>query len=223
MTDTAAEWDAIAEDWDRRRQAPSSTLPFFLQYAEGNVLDAGCGNGRNTRVLAETAYKVWALDSSKAMLETAKKNLEGTKNAEFVHGKIEELPFEDAKFDAVFCLAAAHHLPRKKQAAAFREFARVLKESGALCLTVWNRGQRRFRDKPDALVVPWKRHPRHYYFSDEDELKGAIEGAGFGFNDLFFEKGGAKVGKEGAQNVCIIAAKERAAGPARAKQTPSYF
>ncbi len=209
----ASEWDAIALDWDENRSThPSATLSFFKGYAKGTVLDAGCGNGRNSVEFAKAADHVIALDASAAMLEASEKNVntkpEARAKVEFLQAKIEKMsPIADASVDAVFCLAALHHVKPQDQSKAAAEFFRVLKRDGRLCLTVWNRQQRRFAKKPKELDVPWHGKPRYYYFFDENELISLLETAGFTVEKMIYEKNGQSVLAEKAQNLCLIATK----------------
>ncbi|MBI2445844.1 class I SAM-dependent methyltransferase [Candidatus Micrarchaeota archaeon] len=201
------EWDVLADEWDENRKTPSSTLAFFRQYAHGTVLDAGCGNGRNSLELAKTAERVIAMDASAAMLEKTRPHTQSVANIRILQGRIEQMPLDDAIVDAAFCLAAFHHLRPDAHAAGARELFRVLRPGGHLCLTVWNRLQRRFRDKPKQVDVPWKGKPRYYYFFDESELEGLLKSAGFHVEKRSYEKNGQKAAPKDAQNLCIIARK----------------
>ncbi|MBI5035731.1 class I SAM-dependent methyltransferase, partial [Candidatus Micrarchaeota archaeon] len=183
---------------------PSTALKFFLPLAKGKVLDAGCGNGRNAEVLAETS-EVCAIDVSPKMVSLAKKRL--GKKAEVERADLKKLPFEDKAFDAVFCLAVLHHFSPKEQGKALKETERVLKKDGFLCLAVWNRCQKRFRNKPKELNVPWGEHERYYYLFDETELIALLEKNGFRTTELFYEKNGRKEEREKAQNLCVAAKK----------------
>lgn len=202
------DFDAFAEEWDAFRRNPSPALSLFRPFVFARVLDAGCGNGRNTRVLAGNAKEVWALDASNEMLKNAKKNLDAQKNVHVLAGRLEALPFQDGFFDAVFCLAALHHLEPEKHGEAFAQLHRVLKKGGRLCLTVWNRKQKRFDEKPKKQKIPWRGKPRYYYFFDAQELEEGLRHAGFVNVELFYEKKGVKVTARDGQNLCAIAGKE---------------
>ncbi len=212
MESKISEWDAIASEWDQNRTTPSATLALFTTYAKGTVLDAGCGNGRNALELAKTADHVITLDASAEMLKAAEKNVKASpdvaKKIEFIHAKIEKMPLvADASVDAIFSFAALHHLKPHEQPKAAVELFRVLKSGGRLCLTVWNRQQKRFAKKAKELDVPWHGKPRYYYFFDENELTRLLQGAGFDVEKVIYEKDGKNATPENAQNLCLIATK----------------
>lgn len=197
-------FDPFAKEWDAFRRKPSTALAFFLPYAKGRVLDAGCGNGRNAMVLSKIANEVVAIDVSVGQVRQARKNAEKEKNIFAMVADFSDLPFEDETFDSVFCLAAFHHARPKNQNKILGEFHRVLKKDGRVCLSVWNKDQPRFIGKPKELDVPWKGHPRYYYLFDKLELQEIAKENGFEVIDSFLEKNGKKVEKDG-QNICIIA------------------
>lgn len=52
---------------------------------------------------------------------------------EFVHGKLDELPFSDKSFDIIYCISTLEHTSSYE--AIIKEFHRVLKPEGTLILT----------------------------------------------------------------------------------------
>ncbi len=200
------DWDALALPWNAFRQKPSGALVFFLPFARGRVLDAGCGNGRNAKVLAEKAARVTAMDASEQMVALARKNLAGLSGADVAQGRLETLLFADASFDAIFCLAALHHVRPMHLAATLSGFWRVLKPGGHVCVAVWNRDQTRFRNKPAELDVPWQGKSRYYHLMTLAELTALAQKSGFAVVDAFLETRGRKVAENG-QNACVIAQK----------------
>lgn len=200
-----SDFDAFASQWNEFRKTPSPALPLFSPFLSGRVLDAGCGNGRNARAVASRIDSVTAMDSSPEMLSFAEKNLVASRNASTRLGRLEDLPFEAASFDAVLCLAALHHVKPEDHAKVFAGFHRVLAPDGFLCVAVWNRLQTRFASKPKELDVPWTGHSRYYYFFDESELVSLAKSAGFSVVDVFYEKNGVRVLGSGGQNLCLVA------------------
>src|SRR5262249_25905391 len=98
------------------------------------VLDVGCGSGE---IAAEVARilpdaEVVAFDSGEARLSLARRNLGVRENASVVAGDADDLPFEDADFDLVYCRLALAYLPSRPAAVA--ELARVCRPGGTVLL-----------------------------------------------------------------------------------------
>lgn len=98
--------------------------------APGTVLDAACGTGRYSLVLAERGHQVIGVDQSAAMLEIARGKLPA---ADFRQADLTELPLPDHSVDAVVCALALVHIP--DVAPALREFARVLRPGGRVIIS----------------------------------------------------------------------------------------
>lgn len=90
------------------------------------VLDVGCGLGEAAERLAkEVGADVRAIDVSARMVELTR-----ARGIDAQVADVEEVPFEDASFDAVFAGWVLYHVPNVDQAIA--ECARVLKPGGRL-------------------------------------------------------------------------------------------
>jgi len=103
-----------------------------------SVLDLGSGAGNDcfvARVLVGEEGKVTGLDMTEQMIEKAKENCKKLKytNVEFVHGDIENMPFDDGLFDVVISNCVLNLVPDK--AKAFGEIFRVLKPGGHFCIS----------------------------------------------------------------------------------------
>lgn len=212
---SANAFDRLADKWDQYRQLPSLTLPILLRYCNDNaevVLDAGCGNGRNSIELAKHFARVAAFDSSKPMLEQAKKNVAeaALENIVLSVADVRQLPFDDASVDAIFSFAVLHHLKTSAdRLKAFKEMRRCLRKGGRVLATVWNKDRPSFDSLKKDDFVGWTteagRVKRFYHFYDEEELRGLAAKAGFKVLAIFFEKKGEKVeNSRGAKNLCFI-------------------
>jgi ubiquinone/menaquinone biosynthesis C-methylase UbiE/uncharacterized protein YbaR (Trm112 family) len=94
---------------------------------DGWLLDAGCGSGEKTRVLAGQCpvQNVVGLDLGIESLEQAAAQFGDIPNLDYVQGNIMEPPFKDRQFDAGMSLGVLHHTNNTR--AAFARFRRMLK------------------------------------------------------------------------------------------------
>lgn len=100
-----------------------------LAPTEWVVVDAGCGDGYLTEVLAERFEKVLAFDHSPERLASAKKRLKEN-NIRFQAGEVDDLPMPTSSTDALFFSMVLHHVP--EVTAALREALRVLRPGGRI-------------------------------------------------------------------------------------------
>jgi ubiquinone/menaquinone biosynthesis C-methylase UbiE len=127
---SAAECDRL------ERQAALARLPDHLRFvpipSQAHVLDAGCGTGSMTRLLATTHHdaQVVGIDLQADYIAYAaeRANQEGLHNIEFRQGDIFSLPFAEATFDVVWSKYVLQWV--KSPQAAVAEFARVTKPDG---------------------------------------------------------------------------------------------
>ena len=108
-----------------------------LSALEGKVgLDAGCGKGRYTRVLASHLAALAALDGSSAV-EAAARNLEPFPNVAVVKSDLRTAPFAPDAFDFVSSLGVLHHLDDPR--AGFDRLVRHLAPGGRILLYLYSR------------------------------------------------------------------------------------
>jgi len=97
------------------------------------VLDAACGEGYGSAVLAKTATTVEAVDIAADVVEHASKRYEQIENLNYHVADCISLPFADNDFDRVVSFETLEHLA--EQDALLAEFRRVLKPEGVLILS----------------------------------------------------------------------------------------
>jgi ubiquinone/menaquinone biosynthesis C-methylase UbiE len=115
-----AGWDAIL-------------LPYVLAARPAAVLDVGCGTGTFLQQLAaQSDRRLAGLDISPGMIREARSRLGPGDRADLREGDAEALPWLDASFDAVVCIASFHHYPHPAKALA--EMRRVLSADGTVFL-----------------------------------------------------------------------------------------
>jgi ubiquinone/menaquinone biosynthesis C-methylase UbiE/uncharacterized protein YbaR (Trm112 family) len=101
------------------------------------LLDAGCGSGEKTAVLARLCPEqhVVGLDLGVESLEKAMAQFGDRANLDYVQGNIMEPPFKDRQFDAGMSLGVLHHTNNTRQ--AFAKFRRMLKEQTSCVIWIY--------------------------------------------------------------------------------------
>jgi SAM-dependent methyltransferase len=133
-------WDAAASDWARIVRAGQdphrelvldpATLALLGEVTRLRVLDAGCGEGRFARMLAERGARVVGVDLSPRMIELAREE-EGREHRgiEYLVADLADLsPLPRGSFDLAVAYMSVHDVRRYRR--AFREIARVLRPGG---------------------------------------------------------------------------------------------
>ena len=139
-------WDRNAPIWTDRVRAGMdlyrevfnnpSFLAFLPDISGREVIDLGCGEGRNTRLLAEKGARATGVDLSPAMIAAAR--TEETRRPlgiEYHNHSFTDLSiFPDARFDIAVSTMALMDSP--DFAAAARQAFRVLRDDGQFIFSV---------------------------------------------------------------------------------------
>jgi len=148
------------------------------------VLDLGSGSGTDVFCAAlqvGTSGRVVGVDFTDEQIQKASRlrDCENFAQAEFVEGSIDNLPFEDASFDAVISNGVINLSPVKNR--VFAEMARVLRPGGRVAIADIVSG-RALKERTRRNVELWAACiagaiPRDSYL-------GALEGAGFRIEEV---------------------------------------
>ena len=184
----ATGWSTQAGTYCGLTGAITSRLAESLLDAAGvrsdwRVLDVATGPGYVAERAAARGARVVGIDLAEGMLELARERVGGI---ELLRADAEELPFDDACFDAVVGGFVINHLPHPQRALA--EAARVLASGGQVAFSVWDRPERMRVigvvkeaietagvDRDDALPAGG---PDPYRFADDGEFRALLETAG---------------------------------------------
>ena len=130
-------FSSAVEQWDRLREELFGSTSHLK--AIGGLLDSdlvvgdlGCGTGIMSQWLSAFCGRIVAVDSSKEMLQAARKNLAGRKHVQLRQGSLEKLPIDDGELDVALMILVLHHMPEPKR--VLEEAARSLKLGGRLVL-----------------------------------------------------------------------------------------
>jgi ubiquinone/menaquinone biosynthesis C-methylase UbiE len=130
FSSSAGQWDRVRDELFGDRFHLGALAAFAER--EWTVGDLGCGTGTVSAALAPFVARVVAVDGSAAMLQAAKKRLQGVDNIDLRRGELESLPIDDARLDAATLMLVLHHVPEPERALA--EASRVLKPGGRIVL-----------------------------------------------------------------------------------------
>ena len=151
--------------WYRgRRRIIRAELDRLPLPADASVLDAGCGSGRTLEELSPYG-DVYGIELDPGAADVARARGRG----EVQIGRLEELPWEDGRFDLITCLDVIEHTPDDR--VTLRELRRVSRPGGFLLVTV------------PAYQGLWSTHDvanHHYRRYSRSRLRAAARDAGWG-------------------------------------------
>ena len=98
--------------------------------AGGRALDAGCGTGFQTRLLADRAWRAHGTDISAGLLAIARERIP---DGDLTSATVEALPYRDGVFDVVVCCGSTLSFV-DDPGRALAELGRVLRPGGRLFL-----------------------------------------------------------------------------------------
>ena len=123
-----------------------------------DVLDLGCGSGRDTVFLEEEGCVVTAMDGSEKMCELASIHA----GKEVLHLKVEDMEFDDV-FHGIWACAILGHFPPDEVKGIMRKILKALKDDGILYFSV-RKGERN-----------GKYNGRYFYDYDREALNHLLD------------------------------------------------
>ena len=99
----------------------------------GPILDAGCGTGRDLAAFTATGRSLYGVDLSVGLLQKAAQVIPPGR---LIQCDMRDMPFDDDMFAGIWAMSSLVHLNHDGTLAALREFERLLKCDGTLCVTL---------------------------------------------------------------------------------------
>lgn len=117
-----------------KEMIPYHAIDKMIKYLPSGslMLDAGCAFGRDTKIFADKGLKTIGIDLSEQLLNEARKRFP---QIEFRQMDVRKLDFPSNYFDGIWCNAVLLHLKDEDIIKALKEFNRVLKKNGILCIS----------------------------------------------------------------------------------------
>jgi len=132
------DWNRI-NNYDRWRNPSVVVYPLSIRWLKENkmnILDLGCGLGRNSVYLYQQGFKVTAVDASKSAIDRFKVTLqEKGYEIDLRLCDMHSLPFADECFDGVFSFHVIYHTNTAGIRKVISEVYRVLKPDGEVFVT----------------------------------------------------------------------------------------
>ncbi len=188
-------YNTIASDFDKFRVRIWPCVSDFLNTfpAGAEMLDIGCGNGKNIFYRSDLVFK--GIDLSEKLVEICKE-----KGLDVVEGTMTSLPYNSESFDGIITVASYHHLStdyERKQ--TLDEMYRVLKPGARALIVVWAMEQpddSGFKFTKSDELVTWstragETHYRYYHIYSEGDLEKEISKLKpeFTINKIGWQKG----------------------------------
>ncbi|MCB1153362.1 class I SAM-dependent methyltransferase [bacterium] len=111
-----------------------STARWFAERSVANVLIPGIGYGRNAKPFLEREMSVTGIEISETAIALARSRLGLT--FPIHHGSVTDMPFDDRRYDGIFCYGLIYLLDAPGREKLLRDCARQLAPGGAMAFTV---------------------------------------------------------------------------------------
>ena len=127
-------YNIIGDSYNTNRTADERTLKIIIDLlnlpAGKLIVDIGAGTGNYTNALANSGYRLFAVEPSEIMRQQAAPN----SNIAWIAGLAESLPLQESSMNGVVIVLALHHFSNIRSTA--REVARVCPAGPLVVLTM---------------------------------------------------------------------------------------
>ena len=107
---------------------------FFVGKSVKNILIPGIGYGRNAQIFRENGIEVTGIEISKTAIEMARRHYGS--NMTIFHGSVTDMPFDNCRYDGVFCYALIHLLDSTQRRKVIHDCYNQLAKDGYMIFTV---------------------------------------------------------------------------------------
>src|SRR5471032_185018 len=167
---TVGHYNEVADQFREgtRDHDVSQNIDALLRHIEGaaplQILDFGCGPGRDLKTFTAMGHVAVGLDGTERFTEMASAD----SGCEVWQQNFLELDLPAERFDGIFANAVLFHVPRQELPRVLRELHATLKEEGVL-----------FSSNPRGTNEEGWNRGRYGAYHDLETWRGFIEAAGF--------------------------------------------
>lgn len=190
---------------------------FARRFAKSRrVLDAACGEGYGSALLADAAASVLGVDIDAATIGAARQRYAARVNLSFEIASVTSLPCADASIDLIASFETVEHVGADDQHRMLAEFARVLAPQGTLVLSSPNRVE--YSERTGY------RNPFHVHELDREELASLLRET-FPFQRWYRQRRylGSALWAESATGGCETLTGDASSARATALPEATYF
>ena len=149
-----------------------NNIDFFIKQLKGkNILDIGCGTGRDAEYFVNKGLDVVGIDLSDRFIEISRAKVP---NAKFIKMDMRNINFPLESFDGIWAMASLLHIPKIEAINTIKQLRKVLKTNGIIYISVKLGEGEKFikRDRYKGLE-------KFFAFYTESEISDLLEKCGF--------------------------------------------
>lgn len=118
------------------------TVELFKRYGLNSILIPGFGYGRNARIFQENGFRVTGIEISETAIQLARKHFGDS--IKVYHGSVSSMPFDQDKYDGIFCYALIHLLNGEERKKLIKDCYDQLKPDGLMVFISISKNDFRF-------------------------------------------------------------------------------
>lgn len=172
---TIAVYNAMSQKYAKKLDdyAPLPERERFISLPppRAQILDVGCGSGRDAEYFTAKGFRVTGVDLSEKLLEIARQRVP---QAAFYKQDIRSLRFPPLSFDGIWACASLLHLKRHEVPIVLNNFFQLLTPGGILFIMV-----KEGKGEADVAEELSSHLSRHFTYFQQQELKDLVKDAGF--------------------------------------------
>lgn len=147
-------------------------IDFFIKQLKGkNILDIGCGTGRDAEYFVNKGLDVVGIDLSDRFIDISRAKVP---NAKFIKMDMRNIDFPLESFDGIWSMASLLHIPKIEAINTIKQLRKVLKTNGIIYISVKLGEGEKFikRDRYKGLE-------KFFAFYTESDISDLLEECGF--------------------------------------------
>ncbi len=115
---------------------------FFMVRKVKTVLIPGIGYGRNAGIFRNNGMEVTGIEISETGIKLAKKHFGD--NLTIYHGSVTDMPFDDKKYEGIYCYGLIHLLDKDERAKLIADCYSQLADDGFMIFTTITKGAKTY-------------------------------------------------------------------------------